>query len=223
MFKYIHLEREALKRLGGELNLYWMPCLLVKFPECRPRDVFMFDCFLRSYINNPYLGLLLLKKVPRNLKIVEEPPIEAQKIGVEKCNAINIVSELNEVSSEIYRGVYSRLYELIDKLTEYEDVEVKMRVFFRTRRYVIPAERVKDVGKKIAVESIKSVLKTLCIKRVEESYKIPIAVAEPIYTLFYIYPKYTLAGFVIGKKIIESNSHAKIINKFKESMEGIFK
>lgn len=208
-------------RLGGGPNLYWIPCLLVRFPECKPRDVFMFDCFIRTYIDNPYIGLLLMKKVPRNLKIVENPPVEAQKIGAEKCSAINVVSELSEVSSEIYRGEYSRLFELIDKLTEYEDIEVKMRVFFRTRKYVIPAERVREVGKKIAIETIKSVLKTLCIRGVEESYRTPVAVAEPTYVLFYIYPKHTVSGFIIGKKIIESNSHAKIISRFRDGVEGV--
>ncbi len=222
MFRYIHLERKILNRLRGELNLYWMPCLLVRFPECRPRDTFIFDCVLRTYINNPYLGILLLKKAPKNTKMVDEPPIEAQKISIEKCSGINIINELNEIGNEIYRGEYTRLYELIDKLTEYEDIEVKMRLFFRMKRYVIPAEKVRDIGKKIAIESIKSALKTLCIKSIEESYRVPTVVAEPTYILFYTDQTYTLSGFVIGKKIIESNSHAKIISKLKEKYGASF-
>jgi len=223
MYRYLHLEKQVLNKMKGEMNLYWMPCLLVKFPECKPKDTFISDCFLRTYIDNPYLGLLLLKKAPKNIKVIDEPPIEAQRISVEKCSGVNLVNELNEVSNEIYRGEYTRLYELVDKLTEYEDIEVKMRVFLRTRKYVIPAERVREVGKKIAVESIKSALKTLCIKNIEESYKTPTAVAEPIYILFYIDSRYTLAGFIVGKKIIESNSHAKIISKFKENMKEVFR
>lgn len=223
MYRYVYIERSVLNRIGREHNLYWMPCLLLRFPECRPKDVFIYDCLLRSYFNNPYLGLLLLRKAPRNIKVVEEPPIETQRIAVEKCSGVDIVSELNEVSSEVFKGDYTRLYELIDRFTDYSDIEVRMRVFLRTRRYVIPAERVREAGKRIAVESVKSALKTLCIRRVEESYRVPTAVAEPIYILFYIDPKYTSAGFIVNKKIVESTSHAKVISKLREDMKDVFK
>lgn len=223
MYRYIYVEKSMLSRIEKGFNVYWIPCLLVKFPECKPKDIFIFDCILRSYIDNPYLSILLLKKAPKNIKIVEDPPLEARRVNVEGCNSVNIVNELNEISNEIFRGEYARLYNLIDKLTEYEDIEIKMRVFLRTRRYVIPAERVREAGKRIAIESVKSALKSLCIKGIEESYRAPIAIAEPLYILFYIDSKYTSSGFIIGRKTIESNSYAKIVSKFREEIEKIFK
>jgi len=220
MYKYIYAEPTVLKKLGSNVTKMWLPFLLLRFIEYKPNKQYIVDCLLRGAIDNRYISIFTLRELPKNTKIVDAPSIEAD-IPVKTCMNIDIATDLVQIGNDYINNNFDKLDEFITMVEEYRDVEISTRVFLRTRKYVIPAERIKAIDKKIAIEVVSGLIEKLCIYRQGEKTVLPpIIDIQPIYAFIYI--SGMNAGLVIGKKIIPINIYAKLLSKQKirESILG---
>jgi len=213
MYKYLYAEPTVLKKLGSNVTKIWLPFLLLRFSECKPNKQYIVDCLLRGVIDNRYVSIFTLREVPKNTKIVDTPSIEAD-IPVKICMNTDIATDLVQIGNDYINNNFDKLDEFITIVEEYRDVEIPTRVFLRTRRYVIPAEKIKAIDRKIAIEVVGGLIKKFCMYRQGEKTVLPpIIDIQPIYAFIYI--SGINAGLVIGKKIIPINIYAKLLSKQK--------
>jgi len=214
MYRYIYADiNTAKKKLTPKAVYVWLPVQILRFTECRPKELYIVDCYFRSVIDNPYMSILLLRKIPRpkDIKYNDTPPFEAKKID---CECRDVVGDLKEVVDDINTKVFNKLFELLDYITEYKDVEFSSRFFLRTRRYVIRAEQVRELDRRLAMKITEKLMNRLCLYDSKERLKqfTPIAI-EKFYTLIYLDPVLRESGMLIGKHLVEVKTYLKIIKK----------
>lgn len=214
MYKYMHADiKFAKKKLSPKTVFTWIPVQILRFSECRPKELYVVDCYFRTLVNNPYISVMLLRKIPKpkNLKFSELSSVEAKRIDVE-CK--DIVEDLRYVVNDISMKNYGKLYELLDYITEYKDVEFATRFFLRTRRYVIKAEQLRELDRKLATRITEKLMNRLCLYNSKENTKLytPITI-EHHYALMYLDPILETSGMLIGKHLIEVKTYLKIIKK----------
>jgi hypothetical protein len=218
VYKFIHVDKGVLRKLPTELyEFLWMPMLMARLPDCRPRDSFLFDCIFTELTENPYTTLMLLSKVPQKTRVVDEMPFSTKRVANVVCSAVNIMKNLNAMAGEVVRDDYSRLYQIIERVAEFKDAVISYRVFLRTRRYVIPAEKVKESTFRIASRSTRKALEYLCCieKGVVKSTAVE---AQPVYTLAFFSKDFSDGGIVVDKKVIRLKSLAKLVKIFEEQL-----
>jgi len=211
MYKYLYAEPTVLRKLSSSTTKMWLPFLLLRFSECRPNKQYIIDCLLRGALDNRYISIFTLRELPKNTKIVDTPSIEAE-IPVKTCMDIDIVADFTQIGNDYINNNFDKLDEFIITVEEYKDVEISTRVFLRTRKYVIPAERIKAIDRKISIEIVKEALKKLCIYKPEEKTVLsPVVEIQPVYAFLYI--DSGKANLVIGKNILSINIYAKLLAK----------
>ncbi|MEM3980795.1 MAG: hypothetical protein QXF79_06030 [Ignisphaera sp.] len=221
MYKYIYTDIESIKRkLSPKTVFAWVPAQVIKFSGCRPKELYIVDCFFRTLIENPYVSVMLLRKIPKpkDLKHYDYPPMDIKKIDAE-CK--DIINDLRQVVNDVVIRDYSKLYELLDSITEYKDTEFTIRFFLRTRRYVISAEKMKEVDRRLAIKIVEKLMDRLCLYDKKASTKLfmPIDI-EKQYALIYLDPLLRVSGMAIGKHLIEVKTYLKLIKKY--NLEKLF-
>jgi len=217
MYKFIYVDKEVLKKLPNNVyEFFWMPMLMTRLLNCKPKNLYLFDCIFTQVTENPYALLMLLSKIPQKTRVVDTMPFNARKITGIKCSVVDVVQNLNAMANEITSNNYTRLYQIIEKVSEFEDVVISYRVFLRTKRYVIPAEKVKESTLRIASKTAKKALEHLCCIEKDMAKSIEIEEAQPVYTLAFFSKDFSDGGIVVGKKIIRFKSLAKFMKSFKE-------
>lgn len=221
MYRYVYTDVEFIKRkLSPKAVFAWVPVQLIKFSECRPKELYIVDCFFRTLIENPYVSIMLLRKIPKpkNIKYYDYPPTDIKKIDAE-CK--DVVNDLRQVVNDVAVQNYSRLYELLDSITEYKDTEFTIRFFLRTRRYVISAEKMREADRRIATRIVEKLMDRLCLYDRKASSKLftPVG-SEKHYALVYIDPLLRVSGMAIGKHLIEVKTYLKLIKKY--NLEKLF-
>lgn len=221
MYRYIYTDIELVKKkLSPKTVFAWVPVQVIKFSECRPKELYIVDCFFRTLIENPYVSVMLLRKIPKpkNLRHYDQPPTDVKKIDVE-CR--DVVNDLRQIVNDVALQNYSKLYELLDSITEYKDTEFTIRFFLRTRRYVISAEKMREVDRRLATRIVEKLMNRLCLYDKKASSKLftPIGI-EKHYALIYIDPMLRVSGIAIGKHLIEVKTYLKLIKKY--NLEKLF-
>lgn len=214
MYMYVHPNLEsAKKKLSPKAVYAWVPIQILRFSECRPKELYVVDCYFRTLIDNPYLSVVLMRKIPRakDVKLSDIPPVEAKKLDAE-CK--DVVADLRQVLDDVSTNNYSKLFELLDHITEYKDIEFTTRVFLRTRRYIIRAEQVKELDRRLATKITEKLMNKLCLYNSKEKTKMftPINI-EKYYGLMYLDPILGTSGLLIGKHLIEVKTYLKIVKK----------
>ncbi len=220
MYRYLHAEPIVLRKLSSNAMKMWLPFLILRFHECRPNKQYIVDCLLRKVLDNRYITIFTLRELPKNSKIVDVPSIEAET-PIKTCMNIDIVSDLIQIGSDYISNNFDKLDEFIVSVEEYKDVEISTRVFLRTRKYVIPAEKIRAIDRKVSIEIVKEALKKLCIFRPSENTILPPVIdIQPVYAFLYI--DNGKAGLVIGKSVLHVNIYAKLLSKpkIRESIFG---
>lgn len=214
MYRYLYVDRSQLKkRLTPKTTYVWIPAQVLRFSECKPKELFIVDCFFRNLIDNPYISLILLRKIPKPKEVIayETPPIDAKKIDAE-CK--DIVGDFYRIVDEVISRNFEKLLKLVDTITEYKDVEFTVRYFIRARRYVIKAEKLREIDKRIAVRSTERIMNHLCLYNKKENTKSFTSVnIDKYYVLAYIDPLLQTSGLVIGKHFVEVNTYLKLVKK----------
>ena len=219
IYRFIDVDKNVVdKKLPSQIYEYlWLPVLTAKFVNCRPREIYIFDCFFSNVLENPYTIMFLSAKAPKNMKLVDSMPVEAKTLRIDVCNASKFSQDLYTIANEVVNEDYSRLYQLIEKVSQFSDVEISYRVFLKTKRYVIPAEKIKEVTMRIAKSSARKVLEHLCcIDKKENRAVKPEVEAEPAYLFAYVAKDFSDSGIVIGKKIHRLKAIAKLVKMYYE-------
>jgi len=222
IYRYISANSRTVNAFPRELYaFFWFPMLMVRFPTCRPRDVYLFDCTFVQISDNPYTMLLLLAKLPRGFKLEDSMPVEAYTVPPSKCESVSIPSNLISIAGDVIRDDYSRLEQLVDKIYEFKDVEVRYRdFFFRSRRFRISAERIRDSHIKIARSVVKRAVEHFCCIEKGNVRMVEVE-AQPVYTLAYISKDFAESGFVVGKKVLRVSSLARLAKAFGLNVGGL--
>lgn len=214
MYRYLYVERSQLKkRFTPKAKYVWIPAQVLRFSECKPKELFIVDCFFRNLIDNPYTSLILLRKIPKPKDVVayEAPPIDAKKIDAE-CK--DIVGDFYKIVDEVISRNFEKLLKLIDTITEYKDVEFTVRYFIRARKYTIKAEKLKEIDKRIAIRSTERIMNNLCLYNKKENTRSFTSVhIDKYYVLAYIDPLLQTSGLAIGRHFVEINTYLKLIKK----------
>jgi len=192
----------------------WLPNALIRLPSCRGNDTFLVDCCFSALADNPFLRLVLLKKVPKNLKLVTRPPIEAPRLEPLRCSEGDIIKDFNEVYEQLSSGVAPKLDSLVEAFTKPKDLKIRITTFpllgIRKRTYVVPAQRIFETSRRIAFTTLSNVAKKLCIGT-PSMYPLEIS---HVYVLGCIDPYRRVVDLVLGKKIVSSASHFTAIESF---------
>ena len=224
MYKYIYADISVLRKILTPKAVYlWIPVQLITFPECKPKEVYIADCFFMQLIDNPYMSVVLLRKVPkpREIRVYDSPPVNVGRID-SQCR--DIAKDFSCVVDDIIRGNNDRLYNLMDMIYEYRDVVLTVRhFFFRTKQYTIKGERIRELDRRIAVKVVRDLMHRLCLydKKENKSLSTSISISK-LYTLAYLDPVLQVSGLIIGKNIIEMNTYLNLVKKFQlESLFGV--
>jgi hypothetical protein len=214
MYRYLQADIAiARKKLSPKAIYVWVPVQVIHFSECRPKELYIVDCYFRSLIDNPYLSVLLLRKIPK-LKDVKYSDIQTIDVKKIYCECRDVVGDLRRIVDDVDNRDFSKLFELLDYITEYKDVEFTTRVFFRTRRYVIRAEQIKEMDRRLATKITEKLMNRLCLYDSKEKSKKYTSIAvEKFYALLYLDPILGTSGILIGKHLIEVKTYLKIIKK----------
>lgn len=210
--RYIYVDKNIITKKSTPKTIYtWIPVQIIKFKECRPKDIYVVDCFFRTQIENPYVSLTLMRKLPRNINIVDQSSMNFKKIV---CECKDIVFDFMSIAKDVVTKNYDKLYNLLDLISEYKDVEIISRFFLRTRRYVIKAEQIKKMDRKIAVKITEKLMDRICFYNKKENREqfTPIEI-ERVYALMYIDPILNISGLIVNKKFIEIKTYIKFIKK----------
>lgn len=212
--RYLYVDPPSLKKnLSPEAVYIWIPVQLVKFADCNPKELYIVDCFFSSLVNNPYASLMFLRKIPKpkNIKITDTPSIEAKKVSSE-CR--DVMRDFNDIIDSIITNNYEKLYDLLDITSEYKDVEFTVRRFFRSKKYVVKAETVREMDRRLAIDITKKLMSKLCMYNEKEHKRVFTSVTtERCYALAYIDPVLRLSGIALGKKFIEIKTYLKFTEK----------
>ncbi|MEM0026967.1 MAG: hypothetical protein QXT53_03470 [Ignisphaera sp.] len=221
MYKFLYVDRDVLKRFPSNVyNFLWMPMILAGFPSCKPRDLYLLDCIFSDVCESPYTVLFLMNKISRRDKLVDEMPVEARKASVKECSTLKAIQNLQTIAHEISNENYLRLEQFIDRISEFTNVEIPYRVFLRTRKYVIPAERIRQTSLRIARKSAKRVLESLCLIKDDVATSTEVD-GQPVYVLAYYSKDYSDSGFIVGKKILRGKALARILKTFSERVNSV--
>lgn len=214
MYRYVYVDKVQLKKKFTPKAAYvWVPAQVLRFSECKPKELFIVDCLFRNLIDNPYMSLILLRKIskPKELIAYETPPIDAKKVDAE-CR--DVLGDFYRIVDEVVSGNFEKLLKLIDTITEYRDVEFTVRYFIRAKRYVVKAEKLREIDKRIAVRSTERIMNYLCLYNKKENTKRFTSVnTDKYYVLAYIDPLLQISGLAIGRRFIEINTYLKLIKK----------
>ena len=220
MYGYVYADPKAVERFG-EIR-FWVPAALIKIPSCRPKDVFLFDCYFCVKLRNPYLRALLIKKVPRDFVIASIPSIEAPRIAsIGGCTVSDIVRDLEIVRNELREGRDELLRMLVDSISKPRDLEISFWKWFRRKRYVIPATKLRAISLRIARDSLRSVLKGLCIDVDNLSTPIPTIEVRQVYVLIVLRREEAFVGIALGKRVDVSSIHSAILTEFQEALDEV--
>ena len=220
MYGYVYADPKAVERFG-EIK-FWVPAALISIPSCRPRDFFLFDCYFCVKLRNPYLRALLIKKVPRNFVIANTPSIEAPIIsGIGGCSISDIIRDLEIIRNELREGRDELLQMLVDSISKPKDLEITFWKWFKRKKYVIPATKLRSISLRIARDSLRSVLKGLCIDIDNISASIPSIEVRQVYVLIVLSRKEALVGIALGKKIDVSSIHSAILMEFQGVLDEV--
>jgi len=206
VFQYVIPSSKA-RRVCEELPCLWFPAAVIKIPECRGSDEFLVDCCLSTEVGNPFLRLILLKKMPKKFELSPSPPLEAPRLPAKRCSEADIVSDLNFVSQSLSLGQTAKLDELVAAFTKPRDLRIRVTTFpllgIRKRTYVVPAHRILEASRRIAIQTLEGVAKRLCIGTPK---MLPIEVRN-VYVLGSIDPVRRVVDLFLGKKVVSSASH----------------
>lgn len=221
IYRYVHVDTRVLKRFSTELYKFlWLPMLMTRLPNCRPRDAYLLDCLFTQLSENPYAMLMLFSRVSQKTSIVDSMPFNAKKVVNVECNAISLAQNLNAMASEVVNNNYTRLYQIIERVAEFRDVVIPYRAFFRTKRYVMPAEKIREYTLRIASSTVRKTLEHLCciennvVKGVEVE-------AQPVYTLAFFSSDFSDGGIIVNKKVIRFRALAKLVKLFEAQLAEI--
>lgn len=221
MYRYVSVDLTAIrKRLAPSTIYAWVPAQVIRFSECRPKELYIVDCFFSSLIDNPYTSLILLRKIPKpkNVKISDIPSVDVRRLNAE-CR--DFVSDLNRIVNDVMANNYSNLYELLDTVSEYRDMEIAVRYFIRTRKYVIKAEQIRELDRRLAVRIAEKLVRRLCLYDEKERKRLfTPANIDKYYVLIYIDPTQYTSGIALGKDLIEVKTYLKLIKKM--NLEDLF-
>ncbi len=211
MYGFLDVDKKILRKLSG--SFLWIPSAVMRIPTCRD-DHFLVDCCFSNIVENPYLRLVLIKRLPKSFRIVNSPPLEAPRLRGSRCSAGDILADFSYARSSLQREDLSKLYDLVEILTKPREVRFRIPTFlgFRKREYVIPEERVREASRRVAKTSIEMVLKGLCF----DQENVPRIEVIPVYTLLNLDTVHGTARIVIGKKVIDSQSHAAVVQSISE-------
>ncbi|NPA97613.1 MAG: hypothetical protein GXO32_08440 [Crenarchaeota archaeon] len=211
MFQYVVPSSKA-RRVCEELPCLWFPAALVRMPQCRGSDVFLIDCCLSTEIGNPFLRLILLKRMPKKFELSASPPMRAPVLPAKRCSESDIVSDLNFVGYSLSAGQTDKLDEIVVAFTKPKDLKIRVTTFpllgIRKRTYVVPAHRILEASRRIALQTLEGVVKKLCVGTPRI---LPMEVRN-VYVLGSIDPARRVVDLFIGKKVMPSVSHYAAIS-----------
>ncbi len=220
MYGYVYADPKTVEKFSA--FRVWIPAAIVKFPSCRPKDAFLFDCYFCIKIRNPCLRVLLLKKMPKSFEVTTTPSVEAPRIeSVGGCSESDIVKDLEAVWRDLYEQKNVLLQQLVDKISKPRDIELKVGRWFRRKRYVIPAAKLRAISLGVARDSLKLVLKGLCIDVGSPMVSIPKLEVRPVYVLMVLDSERGQIGLVVGKHVEMSSIHTAVLMEFSESLDDL--
>ncbi|HID80707.1 MAG TPA: hypothetical protein EYP48_03200 [Ignisphaera sp.] len=220
MYGYVYADPKVVEKFGD--IRFWVPAALINIPSCRPRDFFLFDCYFCVKLRNPYLRVLLIKKVPRNFVIANTPSIDAPRIAdIGGCSVHDIIKDLEIVRDELREGRDELLQMLVDSISKPKDLEITFWRWFRRKKYVIPATKLRSISLRIARDSLRSVLKGLCIDINSVSTSIPSIEVKQVYVLLVLSRREALVGIALGKKVDVSSIHTAILTEFQGLLDEV--
>ena len=206
MFRYVVPSPRTL-RSYAELPRLWLPSAIVEIPQCRGSDLFLVDCCISTTAKNPFLRMLLLKKMPRKFELSSAPPLDAPKLEPGTCSEIDIAKDFNTVYTSLSMGQLEDLDKVVEWFTQPRDVKVKIVTIpllgIRRKTYVIPARRIFETSRRIAMASVEEVVKRLCIGT-PRMYPMRVT---PAFVLGVVDPFRKVVDLIVGKKVISSASH----------------
>ncbi|MEM1682768.1 MAG: hypothetical protein QXG46_00755 [Ignisphaera sp.] len=217
--RYLYIDKNTLvKKLTPRATYTWIPVQIIRFRECRPKELYIVDCFFRSRVDDPYISLILLRKLPKKIRIVDQAPLDVKKIV---CECKDVIIDLTSIVRDIIMKDYSKLYSMLDFISEYRDIEIATRFFLRTKKYVIKAEQIKKMDRKLAVRVTESLMDRVCLYDKKENKELytPIDI-EYAYALMYIDPVIGTSGLAVENKLIEIKTYTKLVKKL--SLENQF-
>lgn len=212
MYKYLDVNISILrKKLSSKAIYIWIPAQVIRFPSCKPKDAYIIDCFFRSFIENPYLSIILLRKIPSKTNPLDIAPIDTKTLDSE-CK--DVINDFRYIADEVVTKSYKRLHELIDSLYEYKDIEFVVKYFIRVKKYTIKGSHIREIDKRIAIQVTENLMNKLCLYNKKENKKLstPITI-EKYYVLVYIDPVLYVSGIAIGNKLIEIKTYLNLIKK----------
>ncbi len=221
MYQYLYVDKNVVKKFPSDVyNFLWIPMVLAHFPNCKPKDLYLIDCLFSDVCENPYTVVILLEKVSKKAKLVDEMPVEAKKILVRECSSLKAFQNLQKIAHDVASENYFMLQQLIDSLSEFSDVEIPYRVFLRTRKYVIPAEKVRQSTIRITCKMTRKLMENLCFIR-KNVVTTPEIDAKPVYVLAYYSSNYVDGGFIVDKKILRRKALTRILKNFQSKLANI--
>uniref|UniRef100_A0A7C2V8Z6 Uncharacterized protein n=1 Tax=Ignisphaera aggregans TaxID=334771 RepID=A0A7C2V8Z6_9CREN len=217
MYQFLYTDVEFLKKknkLAPESVLAWVPAQVIRFTECRPKELYIVDCFFSSLLDNPYISMLLLRKIPktRDLKTYSSPPVEAVRLSA-SCR--DVIGDFYQIAKNVISKEFGKLFELLDTIFEYRDIEFTVRRFFKVKKHVIKAEEVKEMDVRISTRIAEKLVDRLCLydKKSNTINPAPINV-ERYNVLVYIDPDLLTSGIAVGRHVLEVKAYARFIKKF---------
>jgi len=206
VFRYVVPSHRVVKGYG-DLPRMWIPSAILEIPQCRAGEMFLVDCCLSTKIRNPFLRILLIKKMPKKFELSLSPPIEAPRLEPGMCTEFDIVNDFNTVYSNLSRGELGDLDKIVEYFTKPKDLKIKVVTIpllgIRRKTYVIPARRIFETSRRIAMSSVEEVTRRLCVG---SPRMYPVRVTQA-YVLGVVDPFKKSVDLVIGKKVISSSSH----------------
>ncbi len=206
MLQYV-VPPAKVRKVCSELPCVWFPAAIVRIPQCRGNEEFLVDCCLSTEIGNPFLRLILLKKMPKKFELSLSPPIEVPSLPVKGCSEAEIISDFNFVNQCLSLGQTAKLDELVLAFTKPQDVKIRITTIpllgIRKRTYVVPAQRVFEASRRIAIQTLEGVAKKLCLGTPK---MFPLEV-KGVYVLGSIDPVRKVVDLFLGKKVVSSASH----------------
>jgi len=190
-----------------ELTFVWLPAAIAEFGGCRGRkDKYLIDCYVAPKLNSSVARFLLIRKLPKNTKVAEEPSFSARIVERVEQGMSGLLSDASKVWSALSNP--STALELLEDDIPEEYVEPRQHRNILRFPFMDPSVKVRERILHVNIGILQDILKGLCLDK-----PIPPTAWQPVYVLVGLNIKKNQAYLFLGKSKISSKALSVFIFK----------
>ena len=189
------------------LTFVWLPAAIAEFGGCRGRrDKYLIDCYVAPKLNSSIARFLLIRKLPRNTQVVEEPSFSARIIERVEQGMSGLLSDASRAWSALSNP--STAIELLKKEIPEEYVELRQQRNILRFPFMDPSIRVRERILHVNLGILRDILRRLCLDK-----PIPPTMWQPVHVLVGLSVKDSQAYLFMGRSRISSKALSVFIFK----------